>query len=92
MDILVDVRVEGIVPVFRIGQPAEDISLSLGDAAFFQNAVDGGLGGGEGNALDDNDRLHAENPFQAVGRSGGRERLPLPLVHVYYSILSGVCQ
>ena len=65
MDILVDVRVQGVSPVGRVGQPAEDFSLLLEGEAFGLGlgylgkvAVDGGLGGGEGNALDDGDGLH----------------------------------
>ena len=58
IDILVDVRVLFRVPIDRIGEPSEDASLVLGLGYLCEIAVDGGLGGGEGDALDDGDGLH----------------------------------
>ena len=58
MDILVDVRVLFRVPIGRIGQPSEDASLIIGLGYLGEVAVDGVLGGGESDALDDGDGLH----------------------------------
>ena len=59
MDILVDVRVEGVLPIGRVGQPSKELGLHLGLSLFSEEGVDGGTGGGEGDALGDGDSLHS---------------------------------
>lgn len=63
MDILVDVRVDGVLPIGRVGQPSKELGLHLGLSLFSEEGVDGGLGGGEGDALGDGDGLHSINSF-----------------------------
>ena len=59
MDILEDVRVEGVLPVGRVRQPSKELGLHLGGSLFSEKGVDGGLGGGEGDALGDGDGQHS---------------------------------
>ena len=63
MDILVDVRVEGIRLVSRITKPSPDAGVGLCLSLLGEEGVDGGLGGGERDALDDDDGLHGGYPL-----------------------------
>ena len=63
VDILVDVRVEGIRLVSRIAEPSPDAGVGLRLSLLSEEGVDGGLGGGEGDALGDDDLLHCGVPL-----------------------------
>lgn len=73
MDILEDVRVLFRVPIGRVGQPSRELGEDLGLSLFSEVVVDGGTGGGEGNALDNGGGLHGVCSFR-TGRQVGRVR------------------
>ena len=58
MDILEDVRVGGALPVGRVGQPSMELGFHLSRTEVGLDGVDGGRGGGEGDALGDDDGGH----------------------------------
>lgn len=58
VDILIDLRVIGVRLIRGITEPGLGLGFPLGFSLLGEEAVDGGLSGGEGDALDDGDGLH----------------------------------
>lgn len=61
VDVLEDVRVLGALPSSWGGQPRDQLALALQLAQLVGVSIDGGLGGGEGDTLGDDDGLHGFN-------------------------------